>query len=204
MRRTAAIMFCGLGLGCAGAPLRRPTGPLQVFVTAGLIAPGKSDGRPWDGTGSLPPDVARAAVRGLLPSARHALLGLMPGAGGLPALTAVAPEVAALMNGAYAAPDVRVVVSLNGRPLGSTGVAQDTLAPTWAGGPVDVGVIPEGAFLEFRAIDTDLMFDDDIGVCTVTGAPPLDAEGYVAAAAYRCSGQLWGLAVRAVERPPAP
>jgi len=30
-------------------------------VTAGLIAPGKSDGRPWDGTGSLPPDVARAA-----------------------------------------------------------------------------------------------------------------------------------------------
>jgi len=65
-------------------------------------------------------------------------------------------------------------------------------------------VIPEGAFLEFRAIDADLMFDDDIGVCTITGAPPLDAEGDVAAATYRCSGQLWGLAVRAVERPPAP
>lgn len=153
----------------------------------GAWAPGKSDGRPWDGTGSLP---------------RHALLGLMSGAGGLPALTAVAPEVVAVMNGAYAAPDVRVVVSLNGRTLGSTGVAQDSLTPTWVSSPVDVGVIPEGTFLEFRAIDADLMFDDDIGVCTVTSAPPLDAESYVVADAYRCSGQLWGLVVRVVEQPP--
>lgn len=202
MRRTAAIMFCGLGLGCAGAPLRRPTGPLQVFVTAGLIAPGKSDGRPWDGTGTLPPAVARAAVRGLAPPLRHAMLGLMSSAGGLSALTAVAPEVASLMNGAYVAPDVRVTVSLNGRPLGGTGVAQDTVAPTWVSAPVDVGAVPPEAFLEFRAIDADVMFDDDIGVCTITGAPSIDAEGYVVADAYRCSGQLWGLVVRVVEQPP--
>lgn len=66
-------------------------------------------------------------------------------------------------------------------PDPSTTSAQDTLTPTWAGGPVDVGPIPAGAFLEFRTIDADLMFD---------------AEGHVAAEAYRCSGQLWGLAVR--------
>lgn len=69
---------------------------------------------------------------------------------------------------------------------------------------MDVGAVPPEAFLEFRVIDGDLMFDDDIDVCTVTSVPTLDAEGYVSADAYRCSGQLWGLVVRAVERPPAP
>ncbi|TAK22788.1 MAG: hypothetical protein EPO40_28045 [Myxococcaceae bacterium] len=132
------------------------------------------------------------------------MLGLMPSAGGLSALTAVAPEVASLMNGAYAAPDVRVAVSLNGRVLGGTGVAQDTVAPTWVSAPVDVGALPPEAFLEFRAIDADVMFDDDIGVCTITGAPSIDAEGYVVADAYRCLGQLWGLVVRVVEQPLVP
>lgn len=70
---------------------------------------------------------------------------------------------------------------------------------------MDVGAVPPGAFLEFRATDADVMFDDDVGVCTITGAPAIDAEGYVVADAYRCSGQLWGLVVRVVEqrKPPA-
>lgn len=53
------------------------------------------------------------------------MLGLMPSSGGLPALTAVTPEVVSPINGAYATSDVRVTLSLNGRVLGGTGVAQD-------------------------------------------------------------------------------
>jgi hypothetical protein len=202
--RLGPLMVCCATLSCAGSKWRRPIGPLQVFVTGGLIAPGKSNGNPWDGPGSLPPEVSRAAVRGLQPTVSHALLGLMPGLGGLRALASVAPEIASLMTGAYETPDVRLSVTLNGRPIGDTGVAQDSLEPTWPSRPLDVGVVPPGSFLEFRAIDSDLMFDDDIGICTITGAPLIDADGYVAPESFRCSGQLWGLVVRVVEVPIAP
>ena len=64
--RVMALVMAGLLLGgCHGHARRgenelvRFRGPVRLILTAVLVAPGKDSGLPWDGLGSLPPEVAQ-------------------------------------------------------------------------------------------------------------------------------------------------
>lgn len=171
-------------------------GPVELSVTAALIAPGKDSGLPWDGPGSLTREVAEVARRGLSRDVQRSLLGRLPAySAPIGALIVVAPEVASALQSAYEPPDVRIVIKRNGQRVHATRVVQDSFGPTWAEVFSGVEIGPTD-YLEFEAVDADLMFDDAIGVCTVQGTPQVDGDGYVVPDAYRCNGQLWGIVVR--------
>jgi hypothetical protein len=177
--------------------LVRYRGKVRLALTAASVAPGKEDGRPWDGPGQLPPlvvDGLRAPrPRGILDT----LFGQLTRGAALNAVVQLLPWTANAFTTSLAAPDVQVELSLNGRLLARSTMVGNSFFPTWSDvytGPVTIG---EFDHLEIKAVDRDLMFHDQIGVCTSQGMPWVDSHhGYATAQTFQCLGQLWAVALR--------
>ncbi len=199
---TCVLVVCLVG--CHGHIRRdehqlvRFRGPVRLILTAVLVAPGKDSGLPWDGPGSLPSDVAQGLraprPRGLVGSLFRALAD----GTGLGTLTRRLPWAANAFISGFAAPDVQVEMYLNGNLLQRSPMVSNSYNPTWTGiytPPVEVHDFDQ---LEFRAIDRDVLFDDQIGVCTSQGMPWVNSLGYASAQTFQCLGQLWAIALRVV------
>jgi hypothetical protein len=172
-------------------------GPIRLSPIAALVAPGKADGRHWDGTGRLAPE--------LLDTMRS-LIGLRAREGGLStlfsaaaedpraAIATVLPGAVRVFDSAITAPDVYLIVRRNGSRVIRTPVVHE-LRPTW--GIAWSRAIRLGAndVLEVQAIDEDAAFDDHIGTCTSRGTPSMSRAGYMSAASFTCHGQLLGIAI---------
>lgn len=201
-RWACACAFIVCLSGCHGHVRRgehhlvRFRGPVRLVLTAVLVAPGKDSGLPWDGPGSLPRDVAQGLraprPRGLTGSLFRALVD----GTGLGALTPLLPWTVNAFISGFAAPDVQVEMYLNGNLLQRSPMVANSYNPTWSGvytSPVEVHEFDQ---LEFRAIDRDVLFHDQIGVCTSQGMPWVDSLGYASAQTFQCLGQLWAIALR--------
>ena len=197
-----------LGLALSGCHhVRRPgpndlvryRGQVRLALTAVSVAPGKEDGRPWDGPGQLPPLV----IEGLRTPVSRSLLGTLFGeltrGGALSAVVNLLPWTANAFTSSVAAPDVQVEVSLNGRLLARSAMVRNSFFPTWSDvytGPISIS---DYDHIELKAIDRDLVFHDQIGVCTSQGMPWVDSQhGYATAQTFQCFGQLWAVALRVI------
>jgi hypothetical protein len=176
-----------------------PTGAVRLALTALLIAPGKSTGRPWDGMDSLPDDVSSSLARGLSQRQRQQIFRGFASAGTSAVLASIAPWAVGAVNSAYEPPDVYARISINGEHVGVAGVVQDTLTPTWTTAYTPALVLSPATQLEIDAVDADVFNDDPIGACTIRGITCVDANGYVAPEDFACAGQLWGVRLRVVE-----
>lgn len=205
MRRGSGLFVAALCLSaCQGHARRgegdlvRFRGPVRLVLTAALVAPGKDSGLPWDGPGSLPPEVAEGLraprPRGLVGSLFRALID----GTGLGALAQILPWTANAFIGGFAAPDVQVELALNGTLLQRSPKVANSYYPTWSGVYTPAVAIHDFDQLELRAIDRDVMFHDQIGVCTSQGMPWVDSRGYASDLTFQCLGQLLAVALRVV------
>jgi hypothetical protein len=176
-----------------------PTGAVRLALTALLVAPGKSTGRPWDGMGSLPYDVSRGLARGLTQQQLQQIFRSFATAGTSSVLASIAPWALRAVNNAYEPPDVYARISINGERVGFARVVQDTFTPTWTTAYTPELVLSSATQVEIDAVDADLFHDDPIGACTIRGISRVDANGYVAPEDFSCVGQLWGVQLRVVE-----
>lgn len=177
---------------------RRPVGPVQLAVTAVLVAPGKSSGQPWDGIRPLPTETQQGLVQGLAPQAVQAVCRAFIEGAGAGAVSRMAPWASNAFLGSFSAPDVRVDVLLNGTTVSRVRTQTHTFTPSWPLSPstsVEVGANQQ---IDVDAWDVDLVRDDRIGVCTIQGMPMVDRNGYARAQDFTCNGQLWGVRLRVV------
>lgn len=186
----------------AGAPSttwRRPVGVVRLALTSVLIAPGKSSGMPWDGPGQLPQDTQRALRAGLSGETFRAIFSAFVESGtGMGAATRFAPWALNALNSATAAPDALVDVTINGERVARAQNRTHTFTPSWGSAysrPVQIG---PNQHIELEAWDTDVMFNDPIGTCTIQGMPLVDRNGYARAEDFTCTGQLWGVRLRVI------
>ena len=99
---------------------------------------------------------------------------------------------------------MQVELRVNGRVVLRTTKVGNHYLPTWSGlysAPLQLRDFDQ---LEVRAVDRDVLFHDEIGVCTGQGLPWVDPQGYATPAALTCLGQLWAVALRVVPAEPAP
>lgn len=177
----------------------RPVGPVRFGLTGVLIAPGKSSGQPWDGPGALPPQVQQGLRTGLtVDLARSVLAAFGDGVPGTRALERLAPWAAAAINSAIAAPDVRVDVLLDSGRVSRARTRAHTLTPSWGYVGSASYVVTTTSQITIDAWDSDALFDDHIGVCTIQGMPLVDRNGYARGQDFTCNGQLWGVRLRVV------
>ncbi len=190
----------------ASAGNGRLEGPVRLALTALVIAPGKTSGRPWDGFGQLPEAVRQGLQRSGLGSGvvktlfRALSLGNPP----LSVLAELLPWTAGAFSNTIAAPDIEVTLYLNGERIGFAPKVANDFVPTWAANftrPVRLGGHSQ---FEIKVIDKDEAFDDDVGICTVKGMPEVDEQDYATAQSLRCSGQVWAVALRVVPMGPQP
>lgn len=204
----AVVGAVALGLTLCGCHhVRRPgpddlvryRGQVRLALTAVSVAPGKEDGRPWDGPGQLPPLIVDGLRAPLSRSVLGSLFGSLTRGSALSAVVNLLPWTANAFTTSMAAPDVQVELSLNGRMLARSAMVGNSFFPTWSDvytGPI---VINEYDHLEIKAIDRDVMFHDQIGVCTSQGMPWVDSHhGYATAQTFQCFGQLWAVALRVI------
>ena len=113
-------------------------------------------------------------------------------------LAQILPWTANAFISGFAAPDVQVEISLNGSLLQRSPKVANSYNPTWAGvytPAIDIGEFDQ---IEIRAMDRDVIFHDQIGVCTSQGMPWVDSRGYASGSTFQCLGQLWAVALRVV------
>jgi len=182
--------------------LVRYRGPVRLALTAVAVAPGKEDGTPWDGLGQLPTQVFEGLRAPLSRSVLGTLFGALSRGGGSEVIGAIAnllPWTANAFSSGIAAPDVQVELSLNGKLLARSPMVRNSFFPTWSNvysGPI---TIHEYDQLELKAVDRDIAFHDQIGVCTSQGMPWVDSHhGYASAQTFQCFGQLWAVALRLI------
>lgn len=189
-----------------GSPgVQRYSGPVRLSLTALVIAPGKTSGLPWDGPGQLPNEVATGIRKGLGQGVVRRLFRAL--SLGTPPLALLA-ELESWTVGAFiagtAAPDIQASIYVDGQLIAVTQKVANDYVPTWAGRftrPVTLGRTTQ---IDIKVIDRDLAFDDDVGTCTIQGMPYVDDHGYVIAQSFRCWGQVWAVALRAVPVEPQP
>lgn len=179
--------------------LVRYRGPVRLALTAVSVAPGKEDGRPWDGLGQLPPLV----VEGLRTPRPRGFLGSvfreLSHGGALSAIVNLLPWTANAFVSSTAAPDVQVDILLNGQLLTRSTTVSNSFFPTWADVYTRPIVITDFDQIELKAIDRDIAFHDQIGVCTSQGLPWVDSHhGYASEQTFQCYGQLWAVALRVI------
>lgn len=195
-----AVVLALLGAGCHGHT-RRYQGPVQLSLTAALVAPVNDAGRPWDGTNPLP----RGILSGLqTPPSRSAaatlLRTLVEGTGIGATVASALPWAANELLSGLNAPDVVIEIYKNGQRLLRSARVDDSYNPTWAGAYTAPIEIHESDDLEVRAVDVDEHFwstsEQEIGVCTSRGMPLVDGRGYVVERTFQCHGQLWAVLLR--------
>lgn len=114
-------------------------------------------------------------------------------------MAAIAAELGTSVLNSFAQnaamPDVRVDVLVNGRPVGRTRAFAHSPTPSWTEsiGPVTAG---PADVIQFAFVDEDILFDDPVGTCEISGQPPIDARGFVLHDAVTCSGAVLAFAVR--------
>lgn len=201
--RLVWLALAATGLGACqphvrrdGNQLVRYRGPVRLILTAALVAPGKDSGFPWDGPGSLPPEVSEglraARPRGMAATLFRALAdGTVLGS-----LAKILPWTANAFISGITAPDVQVEIFLNGALLQRSPKVANSYSPTWSGVYTPAVELHEFDQLELRAVDRDVLFHDQIGVCTSQGMPWVDAHGYASDLTFQCLGQLWAVALR--------
>jgi hypothetical protein len=175
---------------------RRPVGPVRFALTSVFVAPGKSTGLPWDGPGQLPTATRQGLQAGVTVQAARAIFSAFIDAGTSMAAARLAPWAINTMSSATAAPDVRVDVLLDGRQVGRVQTRTHSFTPSWTGATNTTYQVGPNQQIDISAWDTDLMFDDHIGVCTIQGMPLVDRNGYARAEDFTCNGQLWGVRLR--------
>lgn len=215
MRRPSllAIALGGLLAACHGpgsaqlskdGTLLRYRGPVRLSIAAALVAPVKDSGLAWDGPGQLPEQLL-GELRAARPrSVSGELLRSLIDGAALPVVADALHFGANAFLGGVAAPDVQVELLVNGRVVLRTTKVGNHYLPTWSGlysAPLQLRDFDQ---LEVRAVDRDVLFHDEIGVCTGQGLPWVDPQGYATPAALTCLGQLWAVALRVVPAEPAP
>lgn len=178
------------------AAWRRPVGPVRLALTAVLVAPGKSSGQPWDGLMPLPAETRQGLQQGLPAQTVRAIFALFVDGSGAGAATRFAPWATNAFLGSIAAPDVRVDVLVDGRPVSRVRTQAHTFTPSWPVAPSVASPIGANQQIDVDAWDIDVMRDDHIGVCTIQGMPLVDRNGYARARDFTCNGQLWGVRLR--------
>jgi hypothetical protein len=113
------------------------------------------------------------------------------------------PQLANLVLGSTEAPDISVSVTVNGKQVLYAPKVQDSYSPTWGGLFSQPLQLNEGDQIDVAAVDQDLLKVDNVGVCTSDGPPNVDRLHYATADTFRCSGQLWGIALRVLPVQPA-
>lgn len=195
-----AVFLGLLSAGCHGQ-VQRYKGPVQLILTAALVAPVNDAGRPWDGTNPLP----RELLSGLrAPRSRGAaaslLRTLIDSTGIGSAVASAIPWAANELLSGINAPDVVVEIYKNGRRILRSSMIEDSYNPTWAGEFTEPLQIRESDDLEVRAVDIDAgVFshnEQEIGVCTSRGMPYVDARGYIVDRTFKCHGRLWAVLLR--------
>lgn len=198
-----ALSFALAGCHHARQPgpndLVRYRGPVRLALTAVSVAPGKEDGRPWDGLGQLPTLV----VEGLRSQRPRGFLGSLfrelSHGGALSAIVNLLPWTANAFISSTAAPDVQVDISLNGQLLTRSAVVRNSFFPTWSDVYTRPIVVTDFDQIELKAVDRDIAFHDQIGVCTSQGLPWVDSHhGYASEQTFQCYGQLWAVALRVI------
>ena len=165
--------------------------PVDVSLVTATIGPSASDFSPWDGIGTVPPDVRAAAIA--------AAAGIDPAAG-----VATVAFVSALEGVAPPAPAGELFVR-GGEPTARVAVAErsDTFVPAWSDVTLrDVLLAPDQR-LVLRLVDIDLDSPDPIGTVEI-GPDELrralgKREGLTLDTAERTNGQLLSVTLR-VER----
>ncbi len=185
---------------------RRPVGPVRIGLTSLLIAPGKSSGAPWDGLGALPEDTARGLRAGITVEASRALASLFVDVGTANSVGRIVPWASRVLANATQAPDVRATVSIDGTQVSTSRTRMHSYTPSWPGLSPTAYTIGHDQHITVDAYDTDLAFDDHIGLCTMQGMPLVDRNGYARAEDFTCNGQLWAVRLRivATEYEPVP
>jgi len=194
-----ALSGCHHGGPPGSRDLVRYRGPVRLALTAVSVAPGKEDGRPWDGLGQLPPEV----VEGLrMPRTRGffgTLFRELSHGGALSAIVSLLPWSANAFVDSIAAPDVQVEISLNGQLLTRSPIVRNSFFPTWSGVYTRPIMVSDFDHIELKAVDRDIAFHDQIGVCTSQGMPWVDSHhGYASDQTFQCYGQLWAVALRVI------
>jgi hypothetical protein len=188
--------------------LVRYRGPVRLALTAVSVAPGKEDGRPWDGLGQLPPEV----VEGLRTPRTRGFFGTvfreLSHGGALDAIVSLLPWTAKAFVDSIAAPDVQVEISVNGQLLTRSPIVRNSFFPTWSGVYTRPILISDFDHIEYRNdefefLARDIAFHDQIGVCTSQGMPWVDSHhGYASEQTFQCYGQLWAVALRVIPSEP--
>lgn len=176
---------------------RRPVGPVRMGITALFIAPGKSSGAPWDGPGTLPTDVQRGLQAGVTVQLTRQIFSAFVDTGsGVAVAARLAPWALNALSQATAAPDVQAALLLDGTQIGRAQTRTHTFTPSWPGMTTTAYTIGPNQQIVINAVDTDLLFNDHIGLCTMQGMPLVDRNGYARAEDFTCNGQLWGVRLR--------
>jgi hypothetical protein len=150
---------------------------VRIEIVGASISPTKQGGQPWDGTGSIPPEVSSAAFRAL--STPNPLASLV---------VALAP----LANKKFQPPDVSgsAVLMVGGRAVQSRILPkdQDNYMPSWHNVAIFTGVILDPrVHVQIHLVDKDAgsLFgaetDDEIGTVVLGEAQlrPALAKGTV-------------------------
>jgi hypothetical protein len=197
LRLTFSVMAVVALTSCHGE-WRRYKSPVRLVLTAAFIAPGKESGKPWDGLGSLPPEVVEG-LRAPRPRdmTENLFRALLSGTG-MDVVARLLPWSANAFLSGVAAPDVQIEILVDGQLLQRSPMVGNSHQPTWGGVYTLPVQIRDTSQIEIHAIDRDIAFDDEIGVCTAQGMPLVDRQGYVSGQTWRCLGQLWGVALRIV------
>lgn len=197
-RALKLVMLSILFLSSCHGEWRRHKSPVRLVLTSALIAPGKESGKPWDGLGRLPPEVEEGLRAPRTQDMTSSLFRTLLSSTGMDTVVKLLPWTANAFLDGIAAPDVQIEILLDGQLLQRSPMVGNSHHPTWAGVYTLPVNIRDNSQLEIHAIDRDLAFDDEIGVCTTQGMPLVDRKGYVSGDTWRCIGQLWGVALRIV------
>lgn len=135
-----------------------------------MLGPAKADGRPWDGTGTVPEGLPKAIGKALSLSNPY---------------SAVADVLADPMMHGIEKPEPSgkawlLVRGQEGTPVPLVFPNQrDTCTPLWDGPPQWHGVSLDGsARLRVQLLDRDAMFDDPVGVFELTNTDFIAALNY--------------------------
>lgn len=184
----------------AGATAPADSGPalpsyVNIDILSTLLGPSKSDGTSWDSSGTVPSSITDGLAVALGVPGTGPILNFMASSG-VQALSKPDPIGSAQLDvGTGFDP------TLNLELANTTNNTEDTFEPTWPGSPGWISVkLSSGLKVRLTVQDEDLVYNDDVGVATVTYADIvaawIDGRTYWVRVDSQTNNQLLAVAIQ--------
>jgi hypothetical protein len=172
-----------------------PTVPgyVNIEIISALLGPSKSDGTPWDGTGTVPASVTDGLAIALRVPGMGDILNFMASST-IQSLSKPDPLGTAQLDVGSGFGNAITLANANNLTI-------DTFEPTWPGQPGWLSVKFSMALkVRLTLQDEDLLYNDDVGVATITGSDLyqawLDGRTYWVRVEGQTQNQLLAVAVQ--------